>query len=68
MTTEEKKFIKDLFEEQNWLDEEFDETTLDTVSGIAYWLEYTFDMYEVDTEDKKYSKAIKLLIRELERR
>ena len=65
---EAEQYVRELFEEQNWEDEEFDRESLRTVKGLAYWLEYFFDLYEVaDVEEKnKYSKAIRLIIRELE--
>lgn len=70
MSKEARKFIKDLFKEQNWTGEKFDKDSLKTVTGLAYWLEYFFDMYEAisdDFEEKaKYEKAIRLIIRELE--
>ena len=69
-TKEARKYVRDLFEEQNWTDEKFDKESLKTVKGLAYWLESFFDIYEsaCDTpeERNKYSKGIRLIIRELE--
>ncbi len=70
---ETKKAVKELWAEQAWWDreeEEFDKESLKTVKGVAYWLECFFDIYEGSCDDPeqraKYSKAIRLLIRELE--
>lgn len=67
---EARKYIRDLFEEQNWENEKFEKKTLKTVKGLAYWLEYFFDMYETVYDDlnerNKYEKGIRLIIRELE--
>lgn len=67
MSKEAIKFAKDLFKKQNWNNEKFDKESFKTVTGLAYWLEYFFDMYEANSEDQaKYGKAIRLIIRELE--
>lgn len=67
---EAEQFVKQLFEEQNWENECFEKESLKTVKGLAYWLEYFFDIYESvldEPEEKvKYSKGIRLIIRELE--
>lgn len=67
---ETRKVVRELFEGQNWENEKFDKESLKTVKGVAYWLECFFDIYEGacdDPEEKaKYSKGIRLLIRELE--
>ena len=64
---EAQKYVRELFEEQNWEYEKFDKKSLKTVKGLAYWLEYFFDIYEsVPEERDKYGKGIRLIIRELE--
>ena len=69
-------YLKQLFEEQNYTDEEFDVTSFESVKDLAHWLEYCFEMFEAsadiedysnpNSEPRRYAKAIYMLIHELE--
>lgn len=69
-------YLDALFQEQNWTDEEFDRNSFKYVKDLAYWLEYYFEMFEasldiedyggLDSEPRRYAKAIYMIIHELE--